>query len=363
MATIPIFAPDGTLGDVPADRVNDATLAGGKVGINLIAPDGSRGTVPHGKLGEALKAGARIESPVDASLATGQLKRDPRVPTQFETDRSGGKGTLASLISDIRGGLFPTAQNPYPGMGVEQKQQAAQQSAVEDQSRKDAGYGRAYRAVAPVAEAVGANVPGMEQSAARGDAGGVVGHAAAPIAAYVALRGGGEAISRGIDALPSTARAGANFQVAMNAAGDKSIDLSVPGNSALQVQDLANAGGQMPKVVRDFLRRVTDPEQGPLTYADARKFYSNASRLSSAEYQKLTPVMQKAVSQFTADLGHSIGSTAEAAGVGPQYQSAMKEYANASRMKRSVGTATDAIVKYLPYAAAGYTAKKIIEGK
>lgn len=160
---------------------------------------------------------------------------------------------------------------------------------------------------------------------------------------------------------PSTARAGANFQVAMNAAGDKPIDLSAPGNTALQVQDLANSGGQMPKVVRDFLKRVTDPEQGPLTYGEARKFYVNASRLSSAEYQKLTPVMQRSVSQFTSDLGKSIQGAADDAGVGAEHQAAMTEFANASRLKRGVGTATDAIVKYLPYAAAGYTVKKVIE--
>lgn len=50
---------------------------------------------------------------------------------------------------------------------------------LEDESRKQAGYGIATRLLAPAAEGLGVNVQGMEQAAAEGDTAGVLGHAAA----------------------------------------------------------------------------------------------------------------------------------------------------------------------------------------
>lgn len=53
---------------------------------------------------------------------------------------------------------------------------------LEDESRKQAGYGLGTRALAPVAEAIGVNVQGMERAAARGDTAGVFGHTVVPTA-------------------------------------------------------------------------------------------------------------------------------------------------------------------------------------
>ena len=49
------------------------------------------------------------------------------------------------------------------------------------------------------------------------------------------------------------------------------------------IGDCRRSGGTMPKVLRDFIKRTTDPNQGPLTYEEARQFYSNASTRLSAE--------------------------------------------------------------------------------
>ncbi len=60
----------------------------------------------------------------------------------------------------------------------------------QDVQRQQAGYSPAYRAAAPLAQAVGADVPGMEKAAAAGDVPGVLGHAAgsmAPIATAEAV--------------------------------------------------------------------------------------------------------------------------------------------------------------------------------
>lgn len=106
------------------------------------------------------------------------------------------QGFLSTLWSDIKN-IRPSAQNPYPGMGQEEKTAAATAEAQRDQSRQAAGYSAPYRFVAPVAESLGVNVPGMEESARQGDPGGVMGHAAAlPItyAATRALGAGGEGV-------------------------------------------------------------------------------------------------------------------------------------------------------------------------
>src|SRR5580704_4367112 len=102
-------------------------------------------------------------------------------------------GFWSTLGEDIKGLLHPSAQNPYPGMGQEEKTATAAQAGQEGEARKDAGYSLPYRTLAPVAESLGVNVPGMEQSARAGDVGGVAGHAAAPLT----VLGAGEALAHG----------------------------------------------------------------------------------------------------------------------------------------------------------------------
>ena len=101
-------------------------------------------------------------------------------------------GLFKSFFSDIAGIFHPSAQNPYPGMGQEEKSAAAAESTQRDVDRKKAGYSSEYRAVAPLAESIGVNVSGTEESAKKGDVGGVIGHIAAP----VAVMGVAEGLSR-----------------------------------------------------------------------------------------------------------------------------------------------------------------------
>lgn len=55
--TITMFAPDGTLGDVPAENLQSALNAGGKVGFKIYAPDGTAGYIPRDQISAAIKAG------------------------------------------------------------------------------------------------------------------------------------------------------------------------------------------------------------------------------------------------------------------------------------------------------------------
>jgi KTSC domain len=112
-------------------------------------------------------------------------------------------GIWDTIKSDVKGIFSPSGDmavgnNPYPGMGQDEKAQAAADSHARDQSRKQAGYSLPYRAIAPVGESLGVNVSGMEDSAKEGNWRGVAGHAltaagiaAAPLAAEGVWRGAG----------------------------------------------------------------------------------------------------------------------------------------------------------------------------
>lgn len=154
--------------------------------------------------------------------------------------------------------------------------------------------------------------------------------------------------------LPSAKKAGQAFAEVSKAAGKLPVDVSAPGNVALETQRLAQSGGKMPKVMSDFLRRVTDPKKPPLTYDEARDFFSNATRLSIDELNRLTPVMKRQVAIFTDQLKSSTAKAAEQAGKVERFHFGMKEYSKAARIKDFSEEAKDLLMKkILPYGAAG----------
>ena len=122
-----------------------------------------------------------LRSKLEAKPATAATPASPQNP-----------GFFKSMIGDIAGILHPSGFNPYPGMGQEEKSAAATDAYQQDQERKKAGYSLPYRALVPVAESVGVNVSGMEESARQGDEAGVLGHAAA-VPAVMAV---GEGLSK-----------------------------------------------------------------------------------------------------------------------------------------------------------------------
>lgn len=163
--------------------------------------------------------------------------------------------------------------------------------------------------------------------------------------------------------LPSAERAGQTFKEVMAVAKNRPVEVAGPGRVALEIDKMAQSGGSMPKVIRDFVRRVTDPSKGPLTYEEARNFYSNATRLSVNEMNRLTPNAKRMVGQFTHELGESIRGTAADAGKLKDYNAAMQEYRRAMKMQRQLQALKKYAIKTVPYAAGAYVAKKVIEDK
>lgn len=156
--------------------------------------------------------------------------------------------------------------------------------------------------------------------------------------------------------IPSASRAGRALGQVKQVAGEVPVNVNEAGDVALRIKDLADRGASMPKVIRNFLSRVTDPEGAPVTFAEARDFYSNASKLSAAEGQRMIPAVRREVALFTQALGRSITETAASVGQGGKFTGAMTEYARAQKAK---DVASWLLTKGLPTAMAGYAAEKI----
>lgn len=155
-----------------------------------------------------------------------------------------------------------------------------------------------------------------------------------------------------VDAVPTVAKAGAKFQDVMSAARSIPIDVNAPGAVALRIQQLAERGGSMPMAVRKFLGRITDPQQAPMAYEEARDFASNISRLSVNEFGRLTPAVAREVSNLRVTLNKSVAQAANQAGKGKEYAQAMNEYARAMKLRDAVDAATKGAKRALPYAGA-----------
>jgi hypothetical protein len=199
MSTAPIFAPDGTLGDVPQEQFLQAVRAGAKPGVNIIAPDGSHGVVPADRTADAVKAGAKV--------------------LPYEQQDVQHPGFWKSLTDDLKGmatGAYHavTDYDPLsdPKVPDDAKWKIAQQMSAQAEAkitgREAVGYGKVYSNVsAPAAEMLGVNVPGMEQSAREGDVGGVAGHAAAVPTVLAATEGLTRGVGAALERAPAAIKA------------------------------------------------------------------------------------------------------------------------------------------------------------
>lgn len=164
----------------------------------------------------------------------------------------------------------------------------------------------------------------------------------------------GATVKAGVNAIPSAARAGETFQKVMGAAKNVPLDIKETGDVALRIMQLAERGGSMPLAVRKLLNRVTDPKKGEMLYEEGRDFASNISRLSANEFGRLTPAVAREVAELRVALNKANAMAAQAAGKGAEYKAAMKEYAQAMRLKKAVETATNRVLPIsIGVAAAG----------
>lgn len=207
----------------------------------------------------------------------------------------------------------------------------------------------------PVASAM-ANSPiakmggGFEagQKIGSGDIAGGLGQAAGLIAPQVLALG----VNAAVNAIPSKVRAASNFEDVMVAAKDVPVDVSDPGNTALRAMELGERGGSTPRAVTQYVRRVTDPAKGPLTYEESRDWASNISRLSANDYNRMTPTVARQVAKMSADLNASNAQAALKVGKLAEYRAAMDEYRRASQLGDAIQDVVHGAKRQLPVAGA-----------
>lgn len=179
---VPIFSPDGKLGDIPASRLHEAVQHGGKPGVHMTAPDGTKGVIPADRVQDAVKNGGKVEP----------FEQQP-AKSWFDIAKSAGS-TLWNNIKNIPNALAAPDPLADPRVSDEEKnkivaQQEASAQAKNAQRTKE--HGALYSVGATANEMIGVPVEGEEQAAKEGDVGAVLGHAATVPAIAAASAGAG----------------------------------------------------------------------------------------------------------------------------------------------------------------------------
>jgi hypothetical protein len=167
---------------------------------------------------------------------------------------------------------------------------------------------------------------------------------------------GGSAANAITEALPGAKaeRAGQAFQEIKGAIGDHTVAMTDKLAGALgDIKDAVDTGSTLPSVINKFVSRVADTEQGPLTYNEARQFYSNVSQLSASEKMAAKPADLRLINQFRVALGDTIKDTVDSAGKLEQFQKAMKDFSSAKNLSDFGQKLIDALKKAAIPAAVG----------
>lgn len=118
-----------------------------------------------------------------------------------------------------------------------------------------------------------------------------------------------------------------------------SVDPSGPAAVADRAMQIDKAGGTAPKVIKDFVKRLSPTKaspgpRAPLTWQEASDFMSQAGKLSSKEIQEMTAPMQRQVAMFAGEMRGALNEAADSMGKLDIYGHANREFANAAKMTR-----------------------------
>jgi hypothetical protein len=326
MPMVQVFAPDGTLGDIPYDRLHEAISAGAKPASKMQAPDGTMGYVPADKRGDALKAGGKAV-PIDLSDADGAK------PGFWSHAAQSLKSMIpappASIGDAAKQGLSASMGMAAPLVGAGQEAIAASQR----------GHGLPYSAAAGLSTLAGVNPQRMEQAAAQGDTAGVLGEAAVPaglavvgpVAAEVVGKAG-SAASAGRDAIsaairdPKTGKIHSPYELAMDKlfpdpyAPDATPARTIPKgtNYGQYLQDKAEAAKAMEKAHQSALKADAEAREA-VPLKNSPYYAQNQARIAAqAEAAKPVPLTQ---SPYYAQNQAAAAAQAEAAKPVPITQS------------------------------------------
>lgn len=351
-----MFAPDGSIKDVPDSQTQSALAAGGKFAIPMMKGGDSR-LVPHDQVGKAMQAGATVVN-------------DNQGVTTWHAFKS----------------LIPGAADLFHATGLPANSEEAGKMMAQDQQKS---FGQRLADVSPLsALKAAASVPvSMAKETGRGVKGVFTGDPtaglhlasgmnpfAAPVVSSMTEQGlgtpeanatgalGAGTLAAGLtaskigQALPSRANAGAALEEVKSAAGNIPINTTAPGNTALQLYEQAQKGAYVPRAVTRLTQRLSSPEAPPMTYSEAKDFQSIISRLSADDYNRMAPPTKFLVGKLNADLKGSLADAADVAGKGQQFTQAMQEYHRAMQVRGFTDEARAMALKATIYGALGTAA-------
>lgn len=126
----------------------------------------------------------------------------------------------------------------------------------------------------------------------------------------------------------SATRGGQNVRAGIEAAKNVSVNVEQPGRVGVEMLDYQGIE-TIPRAAQSFMRRITDPTKGDLLVEEAQRYMSSLGRISTGEFNKLTPNMQRQVAAMSKALRESLVEAT--GGQGGQYARGVREYARAGK--------------------------------
>jgi hypothetical protein len=121
MSSVPLFAPDGTVRQVPPEQLTDALNAGGKRAVRMTDPSGTLRYVPEDQVNMAMQSGGKLYQDPNAPPNTLGDMADVALQGLKGIAQISAPGIAASLINKTAPGLAAKLQQvPYIGPLMQQ---------------------------------------------------------------------------------------------------------------------------------------------------------------------------------------------------------------------------------------------------
>lgn len=197
------------------------------------------------------------------------------------------------------------------------------------------GFEQGENSLSPEEMKVGMQAAKEPQNAAQ-QAGHTIGSVAQalPWGELAAAKAGPEFVNLVHKVLPSAMKADAGelFASVAKDANKVPVSLDNAGDAALKLMDWQRKT-QLGPTINKFLNRITNGKMGPLTYEEARDYYSLLSKMSVDETTKLAGPVKYTLQKMTAGLKTDIGDAADQVGRAADYYKAMGDYAKAAKLQ------------------------------
>lgn len=286
-AVVPMFDSNGVLRDVPYAQMKEFQSRGGTIGVKFSDPDGNIRYAPPDKVPEISQHGGKIlpmqeqSAPKSipgflANLGSAMANR-VGVPMSPGDVSEAGQALGSDVAGIVKGApkMAMDALKHSAGLGYadDAKRIMQQAQTFKEQGAGPNPYSPAYRILSPLAENLGINVQGMQQSATQGSPGGVMGHAATVPAVMAATEGlakgigfAGDMASGARGAIVDPVAKGAITKLIKPTAGDLKFGRDPAGaviKEGITANSLEDLGPKVYEKAREVGQQIDQALQGP----------------------------------------------------------------------------------------------------